>query len=116
MNDLIFAGLAIPKEHDPTKVSQEAFIGTMELIRQYFNIVLKNSPQDVYQLVHWEMLLRAGCSQIHPHMHIITYNQAYYAKWNLMHRAALRFAEKNNGLNYWSRMVDVYTSLGLTIR
>ena len=109
-----YHGLAIFKRHHPLEWDQEQFIDCMALIMRWFKKVHEVSPDDVYKVIYWDLLLKSGVSQMHPHMHLVLGNRQYFAKYLEWHHAGLKFSEEHQGANYWTSLVQVYTTLGLT--
>ena len=111
-----YHGLAILKTHDPLHFTQLQFIDCMALALKYFRRVHKITPDHLYRIMYWDVLPKAGTSQTHPHIHLMLGDYAYYAKWNQLYKSGLLFSQQHGRLNYWSVLLQIHTSLGLTVR
>ena len=111
-----YHGMVVFKEHDPIHFNQDQFIDAMDLAMQWFEKTNSLVPDHKYRHMYWDILPKASASQVHPHIHMALANYAYYAKWNRLHKAGLKFSESIPNTNYWSAVLQVHNALGLSIR
>lgn len=109
-----FHGLAIPKNHHALLWTQVEFLDLVNSALRWFKRVHQVSPEDVYRVIYWDLLLKAGVSQMHPHMHLITSDLSYPGKWSDFHKFSMEFSLDHSGANYWTTLLQVHTWLGLT--
>ena len=111
-----YHGMIVFKEHDPVHFNQDQFIDAMDLAMKWFKKTNLLVPDHKYRHMYWDILPKASASQVHPHIHMALANYAYYAKWNRLHKAGLKFSESIPNTNYWSAVLQVHNTLGLSIR
>lgn len=104
------------KHHNPLKFSQLEFMDAMNLAMQWYRNIHKSTPALLYRSLYWDILPKAGSEDIHPHLHLVIGDNAYNTKWNQMFQAGLKFSIENNGLNYWTSLLQIHTFLGLSLK
>lgn len=110
-----YHGMVLFKGHDPTKFDQNQFIDAMDLAMAWFKKTNQLVPDHKYRHMYWDILPKASASQVHPHIHLALGDYSYYAKWNILHKAALSFSKSISNWNYWSAVLQVHKALGLSV-
>lgn len=108
-----YHGMILLKHHNPSVFSLEQFLDAMHLAAKWYRKTHELVPEHNFRHMYWDVYPKASASQVHPHLHVMLGSNEYYAKWNHFHIAALRYAQFNNGENYWTKMVEAHNSIGL---
>lgn len=111
-----YHGMILMRHHNPSQFTLEQFLDAMNLASKWYRKVSELSPDHKFRHIYWDAYPRASASQVHPHLHILLGNNAYYAKWNHLHLSALNYAREHEGSNYWSRMIEAHNSVGLAVK
>ena len=111
-----YHGMTLFKKHRPVDFTQDEFIDAIDLSMLWFKITQALVPEDKYRFMYMDLLPKASASQVHPHMHLTVGDYAYYARWNAFHQSAQRFSTEFTNKNYWTSLLEVHNSLGLTAR
>ena len=64
--------LFLTKSHHPINITQEAYMELFDLAGEWFLHVNKVDPEYRYPQFAWDVLPKAGASQIHPHIHAMS--------------------------------------------
>jgi len=108
-----YHGMVLFKQHNPVDFDQLQFIDAIHLALQWYDRTHKLLPDHKYRVMYWDILPKASASQIHPHMHLTLGDYSYYAKWNQLYHAGLKYTS-NEGLNYWKDLLQVHAALALS--
>ncbi|KAL7633332.1 UNVERIFIED_CONTAM: hypothetical protein RMT77_016438 [Armadillidium vulgare] len=108
-------GMIIMKKHHPTNFSLQEFEMFLNDVVNWANEVQVVDPSYIYPSAVWDVLYKAGASQIHPHIHVLVSRNYYFGKVEQLRRAAQNYFEKT-GHNYFTKLVEIYSALGLAVR
>ena len=111
-----YHSLALLKTHNPLYFSQLQFIDCINLALKWFDRAHDKTPSHLYRIMYWDILPKAGASQIHPHIQLSLGDYTYNTRWNQLHKAGMKFSKEHNGQNYWTTLLQIHTLLGLSVR
>ena len=109
-----YHGMVLFKEHSPIDFKLDQFIDAMDLAMAWFKKTNSLVPDHQYRHMYWDILPKASASQVHPHIHLALGDYSYYAKWNRLHKAGLKFSESVPSWNYWSALLQIHNAFGLS--
>ncbi|KAK6175378.1 hypothetical protein SNE40_013854 [Patella caerulea] len=103
------------KSHHPHQWNIEQYMDLMNLTQKWFALIHTIEPEFCCPSLVWDILPRAGASQIHPHMHgLVGQNRYHGGIENWRHGAEDYYNFYHS--NYFSDLIQVNAALGLTVQ
>ncbi|XP_067935903.1 uncharacterized protein [Watersipora subatra] len=107
--------LILSRGHHPLQWSKEQFMAMFELAHQWLLQSYKSEPSYIYPLIMWDVLPHGGASQVHPHLQVVLKSHRYPGNAESWRLAAQEYMREHNS-NYFTDLISVYDSLGLSVR
>ena len=102
--------------HNFMEIKYETFENMLAKVAvSWFENIHNLHPDRTHPILIWDILPKAGASQVHPHIHTMLGRGYYPGKWGIMDKAKERYATETGG-DYLQDMVDLHISLGLGMR
>ncbi|XP_050411871.1 uncharacterized protein LOC126826813 [Patella vulgata] len=103
------------KSHHPHQWNIDQYMDLMNLTQKWFALIHTIEPDFCCPSLVWDILPRAGASQIHPHMHGLVGQNRYHGGVENWRRGADDYYSFYHS-NYFSDLIQVNTALGLTVQ
>ena len=107
--------LFLTKSHHPINITQEAYMELFDLAGEWFLHVNKVDPEYRYPQFAWDVLPKAGASQIQPHIYATLTRYRYYGGLQTIHNAAQIYIQ-DTGRNYFTDLVEIHTALYIKVQ
>ncbi|ESO89881.1 hypothetical protein LOTGIDRAFT_234020 [Lottia gigantea] len=102
------------KTHDPHNWNLTQFMDMMNLTLKWFDAAHRDDSSFNCPEVIWDILPRAGASQVHPHMHGLLGKTRYHGETDKLKQAAIEY-ERKTGSDYFTDLINVHSALGLVV-
>eukprot|EP00123_Amoebidium_parasiticum_P020261 comp4623_c0_seq1/m.820 comp4623_c0_seq1/g.820 ORF comp4623_c0_seq1/g.820 comp4623_c0_seq1/m.820 type:complete len:475 (-) comp4623_c0_seq1:545-1969(-) len=110
-----FHGLIISRNHDPVGLTKTEFVDLMRTSVTWFQRVHQMSPRSRFPHLMWDLLPKASASQVHPHAQVSLSPDRYYGMAENLRQQAIRYSRDHGGANYFTDLLAIHSSLGLTV-
>lgn len=107
-----WSSIVVFNRHNPLEFGQEELSDYIEAGFEWFKRVYEKEPEFAYPFFMWNCLEKAGASRVHGHAQVLISNDTYYAKAEVLRRAAQEY-RKENGREYFDDLFAVHESVGL---
>ena len=113
-----YSGLVIPGDiHNFMEVDYETFKSMiLSAAVPWFRNIHSLHRSNTHPILVWDIMSKAGASQVHPHIHTLLGKGRYPGKWGLMDQAKTRYHTDTGGRDYLQDIVDLHVSVGLGMR
>ena len=109
-----YTGMVIPGDiHDFMKIDAQTFETMLTYSAvTWFGNVHERHPEKTHPVLLWDVLGKAGASQIHPHIQMFLGSGFYPGKMGELDDAGRRYKSATGG-NYLQDIIDLHVALGL---